>query len=609
MNGGAAALRIDPEMILGAAALKDMVKKEEKLIEKLFLSSLAAFSLSMLTASLGSLVDGLIIGNTMDTHCVAAFGLISPLNFTFALIGSILDSGMSNSCAKALGENDPEKARSLFSVVIAAGVALSVIVMIIVLFGADAITVFLGADHGSEMFLSAKKYLVCYVYGLPAITATKLLSSIMQLDSDRRRIVASTMAMTAANVVGDLLCVYVFHAGLAEIALVTTISYYVGVIVLMLHFRRENTIFRLVFRNLEWKSLGGIIHRGLPKGVSRLTSTANGIFINRAAAGIAATAVAAYAVQSNVTYLTNTVVMGIAQTFMILASMYYGEENKKALERVTAIACRYELFFTGLISAALFVFARFAAKLYLGSNAEALDAAVISLRWFAAGLLFWGYNILFADYLQVIGKILPANAVYLIENILFTVAAVTVLKGRYQMTGLFAGIAAAHVLMFLSILAYVMVRNRRPVRRASDLLMLEESFGANPENEFAATVTSIEGAVAVSEDLIAFCKSRGVDHRTAGRLGLAAEELITNTIEHGSEDGKPHYIDVRAIYGQEGVKLIVRDDCSPFDPKERFRYLADDDPATNIGLRIIMNMARDLSYTSAMKLNNLTIKV
>lgn len=140
--------------------------------------------------------------------------------------------------------------------------------------------------------------------------------------------------------------------------------------------------------------------------------------------------------------------------------------------------------------------------------------------------------------------------------------------------------------------------------------MLEEGFGATPENEFSATVTTIEGAVAASCDLIDFCRSRGVDNRTAGNLGLAAEELITNIIEHGFKDGKPHYIDVRAVYEREkGVTLVVRDDCRPFDPKERFRYLADDDPATNIGLRIIMNMARDLSYTSALRLNNLTIKV
>ena len=86
--------------------------------------------------------------------------------------------------------------------------------------------------------------------------------------------------------------------------------------------------------------------------------------------------------------------------------------------------------------------------------------------------------------------------------------------------------------------------------------------------------------------------------------------MVANVIEHGFTDEKPHYIDVRAIYKQEdGVMLIVRDDCRPFDPKERFRYLIDDDPAANIGLRLVMNLAKDVSYTSTMNLNNPTIKI
>ena len=79
-----------------------MWKKEDKLIRDLLLNSFGAFFLSMLTSSLGTLVDGLVIGNVMDTQCVAAFGLVNPLNFIFALIGSILGSGMSNGCARML---------------------------------------------------------------------------------------------------------------------------------------------------------------------------------------------------------------------------------------------------------------------------------------------------------------------------------------------------------------------------------------------------------------------------------------------------------------------------------------------------------------------------
>ncbi|MBP5750823.1 MAG: hypothetical protein J6X24_08545, partial [Firmicutes bacterium] len=310
-----------------------MWKKEDKLIRDLLLNSFGAFFLSMLTSSLGTLVDGLVIGNVMDTQCVAAFGLVNPLNFIFALIGSILGSGMSNGCARALGKNDREQACRLYSVTRLAGIGLSIVVMILIVVLIDPFTVMLGAQSGTEMFFNAREYLLFYVLGLPAITATKLLSSIMPLDSDRRRIVAATAVMTAVNIAGDLFCVFVLHAGLAEIALVTTVSYYAGTLVLMLHFLKKDIIFRFTFRSPDWKSLAELIRNGLPKGVSRVTSSIRGIYVNRTAAAIAAVAVAGYSMQSNLNYMTNAVVMGLAQSFMLVMSLYYGEENKDAMKR------------------------------------------------------------------------------------------------------------------------------------------------------------------------------------------------------------------------------------------------------------------------------------
>ena len=587
-----------------------MWKKEDKLIRDLLLNSFGAFFLSMLTSSLGTLVDGLVIGNVMDTQCVAAFGLVNPLNFIFAIIGSILGSGMANGCAGALGRNDREQACRLFSITRIAGIGFSIAVMVIIVACIDPITVLLGAGKGTEMFANAREYLLFYVLGLPAITATKLLSSIMPLDSDRKRIVAATAVMTVVNIAGDLFCVSVLHAGLAEIALVTTVSYYAGTLVLMHHFIKKDIIFRFSYRDPNWKGLFDIMRKGLPKGVSRVTSSMRGIFINRTAAAIAATAVAGFSLQSNLNYMTNAVVMGLAQSFMLVTSLYYGEENKAALKRVARAACRLELLFVGLLSLALLALAPFVAKLYLGSNADALPAGTLSVRWFAAGLLFQGFCILFADYLQVTGKVFCANMVYLIEDVVLTAATVSILAEHFGMGGLFAGISLAHVLTLLCIPVFIIAVNRRKIRGSDDLLMLGDGFGIAPGNEYVQTVTDLEGAVAASEALIRFCEDRGIDKKTAGRLGLAAEEMVANIIQHGFSDGKPHSIDLRALYKQDdGVTLIIRDNCRPFDPKERFRYLTDDDPTANIGLRLTMNLAKEVTYTSAMKLNNVTIKV
>ncbi len=76
-----------------------MFVRKNDLIGKLFFTSLSVFFLSTLTSTLGSLVDGIVIGNTMNTNSIAAYGLVTPLSFAFALIGSVLNSGSQNACA------------------------------------------------------------------------------------------------------------------------------------------------------------------------------------------------------------------------------------------------------------------------------------------------------------------------------------------------------------------------------------------------------------------------------------------------------------------------------------------------------------------------------
>jgi Na+-driven multidrug efflux pump len=161
-----------------------MFNREYKLIWKLFFSSFSVFFLSTLTSTLGSLVDGVVIGNTMNTNSVAAYGLVTPLSFAFALIGSVLNSGSQNACAGALGRGDKEEAQKIFSLTCASGFGVSLVVMVAILLLSRPIVGALGAEPGTRLFADTRAYLIGYALGLPAITGTKLLSSIMQLDSD-----------------------------------------------------------------------------------------------------------------------------------------------------------------------------------------------------------------------------------------------------------------------------------------------------------------------------------------------------------------------------------------------------------------------------------------
>ena len=81
-------------------------------------------------------------------------------------------------------------------------------------------------------------------------------------------------------------------------------------------------------------------------------------------------------------------------------------------------------------------------------------------------------------------------------------------------------------------------------------------------------------------------------------------------MEHGfPKDRKNHTADIRVVYKDGGVLLRIRDDCIPFDPKERAAMFATDAPEKNIGIRMIYSMAKDIRYQNILGLNVLTIQI
>ena len=90
---------------------------------------------------------------------------------------------------------------------------------------------------------------------------------------------------------------------------------------------------------------------------------------------------------------------------------------------------------------------------------------------------------------------------------------------------------------------------------------------------------------------------------------LVVEEMAGNIFEHGANDGKIHFVDLKILLpGDDTVKFRLRDNCRPFNPKERAALL-NDDPEHHIGLRIVSSLSRDMMYTNMFNLNQLSIEI
>ena len=86
--------------------------------------------------------------------------------------------------------------------------------------------------------------------------------------------------------------------------------------------------------------------------------------------------------------------------------------------------------------------------------------------------------------------------------------------------------------------------------------------------------------------------------------------MAGNVVEHGfHKDNKEHSVNAHVVYKNDNILLRIKDDCIPFDPKERASLTNSDDPLKNIGIRIVLKLADEVTYHNLLGLNVLSIKL
>ncbi len=310
------------------------------------------FFLSSLATTLGGVIDNFVVGHTMSSAEVGAISLSSPLWFFTALLYNTLSSGCRPSCANEFSKGNKEKASRIFSATLVTGIVLTLILVAVILLFKDAVTQLLGAKPGAEAYEPCKAYLTGIVVGFPAIALIILLSVGVNLGGGRRWTLCSAIVVTVSNIIMDLLTVRFLKGSIFIMGLSTSLSYYAGAAVLIAFFlkKKDEVLLKPVFTGLSFRGMGNVAFRGMPHGVSRMTSTWRSLYLNHLfASAVTAAGLAAYNVQVQINYLTNALFLGIAQALSLLVCIYYAEENRAGIWKTVRIALAYDIVFVLLV--------------------------------------------------------------------------------------------------------------------------------------------------------------------------------------------------------------------------------------------------------------------
>ena len=160
------------------------------------------------------------------------------------------------------------------------------------------------------------------------------------------------------------------------------------------------------------------------------------------------------------------------------------------------------------------------------------------------------------------------------------------------------------------ILAYACLANKRFPTNMEQLMVIPNMFGAEPEARLDISVQNMDEVLTVSKRVGEFCRRRGIDSRRGYMASLCMEEMAGNIVEHGfTKDHKRHSIDIRVVHKDDDVILRIRDDCVPFNPRERKALTDPHDILKNAGIRIVYQIAKSVEYQNLLGLNVLTIRI
>ena len=585
----------------------DAGQKEGRIIFRLVNSLFFVSLISLMTVLVGSILDGLIISNFLRETAFAAFGLSSPLTNLVELMGHVVATGCVVTCGNLIGAGKAKEANRIFDAcftlcLIAGGAA-----GLLLFFFPQLTGPLVSGKNGSEFAPLMFRYVRGMAPGIPAMLLTALLNGVIQMDGGKKRVLAGAYVICGVNLCGDLLVVTLMDWGLFGVGAVTSLSYFGGMLVLLGHFRRHETVFRPA---IAFRGLGKTLPSGLPSVFSRAATMLRNYAYNLFALQWGGPAgIVAWSVVNTLSGFLSALPKAFGQAALMGTGVFYGEEDKDSLIRFM----RYTFLLRTAVTVSAVALLCFAAPLviglYLPASSESFADAVSGLRWYALGLLPYTVNIILANCLQGAKRTAASTLVQFLDGfgmlVIFAFLLLHVFGFRGLCVSFFVGKAAVSLAALLCILA-----RRRPSRSlAENMLLLPEGFDVPNEDRFLATLTCREEAINISERIIGYCRGKGIDRRRSHHVGLALEEMAVIIIDEGFGDGKAHSVDIKLFVRDGQITLRLRDDCRVFDTRRRAAIMAPEDAAANIGIRILRSIARDVEYYSMLDMNYLTMHI
>lgn len=578
--------------------------------ERSFFKMLPVQILIFAMASVNSLVDGAVAGRFLDATAVGVIGLYYTVVRILDATGAVLVGGSSVICGRFMGAGDLQKTNGVFRLNLTVTFLVGACFSLISFLFPRELASLLGADASLAPALAT--YIAGYAIGIVPQLLSQQLSMFLQLERQNKRGYTGVGVMIVSNILLDLVFVAALDMGIFGLALATALSYWLYFLVLIPYYFTKQAQLRFSLRDVLWEELMPLIKTGLPGAILIFCFAIRALVLNRLLLSIdGSDGLAANSAFNMVNGLVISFCTGTGSVVRTMSSISIGEEDRDAIRDIVKTGLTKAFLISLAISACLFVVSPFITLMFFSDpGTHVYQITLLNFRFYCISLPIILILEVFQNYLQASGHKGFVIFLAVFDGFVSVTAIAVILAPFLGVTGVWAAMPAGNFIVVIVILLYIAVRIHKIPRCLNDLLVLPDDFGAAENEHLILTVTDRGEVSSAAEKVQRFCEGLGVPEKTAFYAALSTEEMAGNIVQHGfPADNDRHEIQIRVIKKEDGILLRIKDNCIPFNPKERAEHMQGGDPVKNIGLRMVMRLANELNYQNLLGLNVLTVRL
>jgi len=410
----------------------------------------------MLFTSVYSVIDGLFISNYVGVTPFAAINIVFPFTMLLACFGFMLGTGGCALVSVKLGENNTDKANSIFSMLTYVGIISGILFAFAGIIFIEPISILIGADKNMLPY--------CIVYGriLLAVTPVFMLQIMFQsffVAAEKPKLgLIITIAAGLTNIALDALFVAILNYGVIGAAVATAISQSVGGIVPLVFFSVENnSLLKLGKASFDFSALIHSCANGLSELVTNISMSLVSIIYNIQLMKLSGeNGVAAYGAVMYVAFIFTALFIGYSIGFAPIVSYHYGAGNYIELKNLFKKSITIIIISSISVAFIAFLLSSPLARMFMGNESELYEMTTTAFRYYSFSVLFSGISIFGSAFFTALNNGIVSATISFLRTLLFQVVTVIILPVFFGLDGIWYSLFAAEILaMFVTAFFFI----------------------------------------------------------------------------------------------------------------------------------------------------------